>query len=113
MATDDVNRTNDAAAEGNAPVRPQVNGGEKLGEVVEGMVAVFDTQDESEAMVVKGLLESSGIDAVVNSIDAQQDILPGVGGVVVLVNADQVEDARQIITAGQATAEEDLTSGAA
>ena len=87
--------------------------GEELGEVVDGLVAVFDTQDESEAMVVKGLLESAGIEAVVNSIDTQQDLFPGVGGVVVLVNRDQVEDARQLITAGQNTPEEDLTPGAA
>lgn len=84
--------------------------GEKLGEVVEGMAAVFDTQDEAEAEIVKGLLESAGIEAVINSIDTQQDIFPGVGGVVVLVPQDQVEDARQVITAGQNTPEEDLNN---
>lgn len=87
--------------------------GEELGEVVDDLVAVFDTQDESEAMVVKGLLESAGIDSVVNSIDTQQDLFPGVGGVVVLVSRDQVEDARQVITAGQNTTEEDVRPGAA
>ena len=87
--------------------------GEELGEVLDDLVAVFDTQDESEAMVVNGLLESAGIDAVVNSIDTQQGLFPGVGGVVVLVKRDQVDDARQVITAGQTTPEEDLTSGAA
>lgn len=87
--------------------------GEELGEVVDDLVAVFDTQDESEAMVVKGLLESAGIDSVVNSIDTQQDLFPGVGGVVVLVSRDQVDDARQVITAGQNTPEEDVTPGAA
>lgn len=87
--------------------------GEELGEVVDDLVAVFDTQDESEAMVVKGLLESAGIDSVVNSIDTQQDLFPGVGGVVVLVTRDQVDDARQVITAGQNTPEEDITPGAA
>src|ERR1051325_5848597 len=83
--------------------------GEELGEVVDNLVAVFDTQDESEAMVVKGLLESAGIDCVVNSIDTQQDLFPGVGGVVVLVSRDDLDDARQLITAGQNTPEEDVT----
>ena len=87
--------------------------GEKLGEVVDDLVAVFDSQDESEAMVVKGLLESAGIDAVVNSIDTQQDLFPGVGGVVVLVERDKADDARQVITSSQSVPEEDLTPGAA
>lgn len=103
---DDLNRTN-GTAEGNPPVRRQVDGGEKLGEVVEGLVAVFDTQDESEAMIVKGLLESAGIDAVVNSIDAQQNLYPGVGGVVVLVDRDQADDARQVIEEGRNTPPEE------
>jgi hypothetical protein len=98
---------------GGEPIARQTKTGEELGEVVEGLVAVFDSQDESEAMVVKGLLESAGINAVVNSIDTQQDLFPGVGGVVVLVNRDQVDDARQVITAGQRTQAEDVTPGAA
>ncbi len=61
------------------------------------LVRVFDTEQESEAMVVKGLLESAGIDALVTSLDAQQDILPGVGGVVVQVGSDRAEEAREII----------------
>jgi hypothetical protein len=61
------------------------------------LVRVFDTEQETEAMVVKGLLESQGIDALVTSIDAQQDILPGVGGVVVRVAEDKADEAREII----------------
>ena len=91
----------------------QTKEGEELGEVVDDLVAVFDSQDESEAMVVKGLLESAGIDAVVNSIDTQQDLFPGVGGVVVLVKRDQVADARQVITSGQSEPEGDIMPGAA
>ena len=34
-------------------------------------------------MVVRGLLESAGIDAIIQNREAPQDILPGVGGVVV------------------------------
>lgn len=62
-----------------------------------GLERVFDTEQESEAMVVKGLLDSAGIDALVTSLDAQQDILPGVGGVIVQVAADRADEAREII----------------
>ena len=65
------------------------------------MVDVFDTQQESEAWVVKGLLESAGIDAVEVSLDAPQDVLPGVGGVVIRVPPQQAEEARAIIAASQ------------
>ncbi len=63
------------------------------------LVKVFDTEEESEAMVVRGLLESAGIDAIIQNREAPQDILPGVGGVVVLVRTDQAEDALQTIEA--------------
>lgn len=63
----------------------------------EGLVNVFDTDQESEAMVVKGLLESAGIEVAQISLDAPQDVLPGVGGVVLRVPEDQAEDARAII----------------
>ncbi len=63
------------------------------------LVRVFDTEQESEAMVVKGLLDTAGIDALVLSLDAQQDILPGVGGVVVQVAAERADEARELIEA--------------
>lgn len=60
-------------------------------------VRVFDTQQESEAMVVHGLLTSAGIDSVVTNLGADQALWPGVGGVAVLVNPRQAEEARRII----------------
>jgi hypothetical protein len=63
----------------------------------EKLVRVFDAEQESEVMVVCGLLESQGIDADVTSLDAQQDILPGVGGTVILVREEDAAKARQII----------------
>lgn len=63
----------------------------------EELVTVFDTDQESEAMVVRGLLESAGIDAIISGYDAPQDVLPGVGGVTVRVAPDQAEEARQMI----------------
>lgn len=74
------------------------------------LVRVFDTEQESEALVVQGLLESAGIEALVTSLDAPQDVLPGVGGIVVRVTADRAEEARRMIedfrSSGAAAAEE-------
>ena len=64
----------------------------------EELVAVFNSEQESEAMVVRGLLESAGIDAIISGYDAPQDVLPGVGGVSVRVAPQDAEAARQLIT---------------
>src|SRR5205809_4932244 len=63
----------------------------------EKLVRVFDTEQESEALVVRGLLESAGIDADMTSLDAQQDILPGVGGTIILVREEDAEAAQRMI----------------
>ena len=63
----------------------------------ENLVKVFDSERESEALVVSGLLESAGIDSDVTSTDAAQDMFPGVGGSVILVRQDQAEEARRVI----------------
>ncbi len=61
------------------------------------LVEVFGSKEESEVMVVRGLLESAGIECLVSALEAPQDVLPGVGGLVVRVPADRAEEARQII----------------
>ncbi len=61
------------------------------------LVTVFDTQDEPEAMVVHALLTSAGIESLVTTLQAQQDLLPGVGGIVLRVNPAQAEEARRVI----------------
>lgn len=66
-------------------------------EPLEKLVKVFDTDVESEAMVVKGLLESAGVEAVISNREAPQDVLPGVGGVVILVREEQAKEAAAII----------------
>jgi hypothetical protein len=63
----------------------------------EKLVRVFDSEQESEAMVVRGLLESAGIDCDVTALDAPQDILPGVGGTIILVREEDAERARRLI----------------
>ncbi len=63
----------------------------------ERLVKVFDTEQESEAMVVQGLLESEGIESLITYLDAPQDVLPGVGGIIVQVREEQAQEARQLI----------------
>jgi hypothetical protein len=81
------------------PGRERPNPNEKL-------VRVFDTEQESEAMVVRGLLESAGIDSDLTSLDAQQDILPGVGGTVILVREVDAPEARRLIEEYRQTPDE-------
>ena len=66
-------------------------------EPLEKLVKVFDTDVESEAMVVRGLLESAGIEAIISNREAPQDILPGVGGVIILVREERAADAEAMI----------------
>ena len=66
-------------------------------EMSKELVTVFETPEDAEAMVVHGLLESAGIEALMTSIYAQQEILPGVGGVVIRVAPEHAEEARRVI----------------
>src|SRR5215475_10749743 len=75
----------------------------------EELVRVFDTQQESEALVVQGLLQSAGVEAEVTAIDAAQDIFPGVGGTIVLVREEDAEEARRIIAESRELSEVDDT----
>ncbi len=76
----------------------------------EKLVKVFDTDQESEAMVVHGLLESAGIESDITSLDAQQELLPGVGGTIILVREEDAGEARQMIEEyRQAPGDDDTT----
>jgi len=70
--------------------QPQPDPNEKL-------VKVFDSEQETEVLVVKGLLDSAGIESYMTSVDAVQDLFPGVGGTVLLVREEDAERARQTI----------------
>jgi Putative prokaryotic signal transducing protein len=63
----------------------------------EKLVKIFDSGQESEALVVRGLLESAGIEADMKSLDAPQDTFPGVGGTVILVREEDADEASRII----------------
>lgn len=73
----------------------------------EELVKVFDTDQESEAMVVQGLLESAGIESIITNLEAPQDVLPGVGGVIIQVREDQAEEARDLIEEYRSSASSD------
>ena len=75
----------------------------------EELVRVFDTQQESEALVVQGLLQSSGIESEVTAIDAAQDVFPGVGGTIIRVREEDADEARRVIAESQALSEVDDT----
>ncbi len=63
----------------------------------EKLVKVFETEEESEALVVKGLLDSAGIDSDLMSGSLVQDTFPGLGGMVILVRQEDAEEARRTI----------------
>ena len=65
----------------------------------EKLVKIFDTEQENEALVVQGLLESAEIESDRKSIDAVQDAFPGVGGTVLLVREEDAAEAEKIIDA--------------
>ena len=63
----------------------------------EKLVKVFDSELESEAMVVKGLLDSAGIDNDLTAAAMVQDMFPGLGGMIILVREQDAEAARKVI----------------
>jgi hypothetical protein len=73
----------------------------------EKLVRVFDTEQESEGMVVSGLLQAEGIDCDVAAIDLARDVFP-MGGVMILVREEDAERARGIIEAYRRTPNEEL-----
>src|SRR5579862_7100219 len=89
--------------------QPQPDPNEKL-------VKVFDSEQEPEAMVVKGLLDSAGIENDLASASLLQDAFPGMGGMIILVREEDAEKARQLIAesrqaslASEATRDDDET----
>lgn len=64
----------------------------------EKLTKVFDSENESEALVVKGLLDSSGIDNDLTSAAMIDDMFPGLGGMIILVREEDAEEARQVIS---------------
>ncbi len=63
----------------------------------EKLMKVFDSEQESEAMIVKGLLDSAGIENDLASARLLQDAFPGMGGMIILVREEDAEKARELI----------------
>ena len=81
--------------------------------VGESLVDVFGSKDDSEALVVQALLDSAGIDSVIVSLDAPQEVLPGVGGVVIRVAHENAEQAQRLIEEYRTAAEQASDDGEA
>jgi putative signal transducing protein len=62
----------------------------------ERLVRVFDTEQESEALVVRGLLDSAGIDCQLGESENSPDVLP-VGAIGLLVREEDAPRALQVI----------------
>lgn len=76
---------------------PETNSSEPKPQPNKKLVKIFDTERESEAIMVQGLLESAGIETDLKSIDVVQDVYPGLGGVVILVREEDAAEAAKII----------------
>jgi Putative prokaryotic signal transducing protein len=83
--------------------RPRPDPNEKL-------VKVFDSEDESECLVVKGLLDSAGIEADLTAGSMVQETFPGLGGMIILVREEDAEEARRAIAEHQSLSEDDATA---
>jgi Putative prokaryotic signal transducing protein len=64
----------------------------------EKLVKVFDSEEESEALVVKGLLDSAGIESDLQSASLLQDAFPGLGGMIIQVREEDAAKALKLIT---------------
>ena len=70
----------------------------------EKLVKVFDSEQEPEAMVVKGLLDSAEIENDLMSGSLVQEMFPGLGGMIILVREEDAEKARRLIAESRQSA---------
>jgi Putative prokaryotic signal transducing protein len=76
------------------------------------LVKVFDSEDDSEAIVVKGLLDSAGIDCDLTAAAMVQDTFPGLGGTIILVREEDADAARKLLAEyRQPSAADDAAAG--
>src|SRR5580693_10427185 len=84
----------------------------------EKLVKIFDSETETEALVVKGLLDSANIENSLGPVSLTQYAFPDVGGTVILVKEEDadaarqlIEDSRRPVPADDETAEIDISTG--
>jgi hypothetical protein len=95
---------------GDAQPRPDPN---------EKLVKIFDSERETEALVVKGLLDSANIENSLTPISLTQYAFHDVGGTAILVKEEDAEAAKRLIEeyrrpvseADDETAEIDISTG--
>jgi hypothetical protein len=63
----------------------------------EKLIKIFDSEQESEAMVVKGLLDSANIENDLTSASLLQETFPGLGGMIILVREEDAAKALSLI----------------
>jgi len=73
----------------------------------EKLVKVFDSEQESEALVVKGLLDSAGIESDLTSASLLQETFPGLGGMIILVREEDADAAKRLISENRQSAADD------
>src|SRR5438477_10893974 len=73
----------------------------------ESLEIIFDTADETEALVVEGLLESNGVECLEIPREAE-DVMPGVGSIALRVRSEQAAQARSLIEEYRRDDSEDL-----
>ena len=77
------------------------SGAPEVPEPDEKLEVVFSTNDDSEAEVVRGLLQSNGFEVAMNTPQAPIGVFPisssDLGRVQLQVRAEQAEDARRLI----------------
>jgi hypothetical protein len=61
------------------------------------LVTVFETVKESEALVIKGLLDAAGIESLLTAEAGPIDVLPGVGILLIRTAAEFADQARCLI----------------
>jgi hypothetical protein len=84
---------------GNSPApQPRPDPNEKLVKV------------ESEAIFVKGLLDSAGIDSDLTAASMVQDTFPGLGGMIILVRQEDAAAARRVIADQPRLTDDDETA---
>ena len=76
----------------------------------EKLVKVFESEEETEALVVKGLLETAGIECDLAPISLTQYAFPNVGGTMISVRQEDAEEARRLIAEQRQAADDDETA---
>jgi putative signal transducing protein len=89
---------------------PQDSAGAPRPDPNEKLVKVFETEQEPEALVVKGLLDSAGIDSDLTSASLLQDAFPGLGGMLILVREEDEDEARRVIAEGRKSSSDNSAS---